>query len=126
MFKMDEVMETFNKLSVSDKELVCSSLFYCLNWYREVSGSFANFFEEPLKIIFAILLSVMQLSFNSFLVRGDFCGEERRGGFARLSVLVSRNGNIEFKEVGWLRYREWCIFTSELSSEKLKTRFILI
>jgi hypothetical protein len=36
MFKMEEVMETFSKLSVPDKELVCSSLFYCLNWYREV------------------------------------------------------------------------------------------
>ena len=36
MFKMEEVMETFSKLSVPDRELVCSSLFYCLNWYREV------------------------------------------------------------------------------------------
>ena len=36
MFKMEEVIETFSKLSVPDRELVCSSLFYCLNWYREV------------------------------------------------------------------------------------------
>ena len=40
MFKMEEILLTFNKLNIQDRELVCSSLFYCLNWYREVGNSY--------------------------------------------------------------------------------------
>ena len=36
MFKIEEMIERVEKLSISDRELISSSLFYCLNWFREV------------------------------------------------------------------------------------------
>ena len=36
MFNIEEIIESFEKLSVPDRELICNALFYCLNWLREV------------------------------------------------------------------------------------------
>ncbi|XP_028398344.1 Fanconi anemia group D2 protein-like isoform X2 [Dendronephthya gigantea] len=49
MFKMEEILLTFNKQSIQDRELVCSSLFYCLNWYRELVNAFSTETDPEMK-----------------------------------------------------------------------------
>ena len=67
MFKMEEVMETFSKLSVPDRELVCSSLFYCLNWYREVGD------DDGLELLELACLRGRRLyGYTSYLLSNKF------------------------------------------------------